>query len=53
MLLGLLAALALLAIAALYWLKRRRAGTIVAVSIPVRTLPSAGRRGEESSSSTH
>jgi hypothetical protein len=50
MLLGLLAVVALVAIAALYVLNRRRSGTIVAVSIPMRSLPHATRRGEETDS---
>ena len=53
MLLGLLAVVVLLAIGALYWMKRRRTGTIIAVSIPLRMLPSAGRESEESSATRH
>lgn len=40
MLLGLIALVAMLAMGALYWMKQRRAGTIVAVSIPLRSVPS-------------
>lgn len=53
MLLGLLALVALLAIGALYWIKRRRTGTIIAVSIPLRRVPSAGREGDESGATPH
>jgi uncharacterized iron-regulated membrane protein len=41
LLLGLLALVTLLAMGALYWIRERRAGTIVAVSIPLRSVPSA------------
>lgn len=43
MLLGLLALVALVALGAAYWMKQRRSGTIVAVSIPLRSLPAPAR----------
>ena len=46
MLLGLLALVALAVIGGVLYLKQRRTGTIVAVSIPLRTLPSASRVDE-------
>lgn len=39
LLLGLVAMVALVAMGAVYWMKERRAGTIVAVSIPLRSVP--------------
>jgi uncharacterized iron-regulated membrane protein len=50
LLLGLLAIVALVAIAAVYWMKQRRAGTIVAVSIPLRSVPAPR---EERRASSH
>ena len=44
MLLGLAAVMAMLAMATIYWLRQRRAGTIMAVSIPMRRVPSADRQ---------
>ena len=46
MLLGLLALVALAVIGGVLYLKHRRTGTIVAVSVPMRTLPSARRADE-------
>lgn len=47
LLIGLLATIALIAGASAYWLNQRRAGTIVAVTIPLRSLPQVSRTADK------
>lgn len=53
LLLGLLAAVALIAGSAAYWINQRRAGTIVAVTIPLRSLPQATRSIDKTTAAHH
>jgi hypothetical protein len=49
LLLGFAAFMALVGLGTLAYLRQRRAGTIVAVTIPLRTLPRVGGMGESTS----